>query len=210
MNDPSRDAILARLGAGPAATGAPGVRRAAPAALPPGSPALVEAWLETVQAAGASVARAASPSAVGTQVASYLAQAGLPPAVVAAPDLRPLGVAWPEGLTVTYGPTAGEDRVAVTGAFAGVAETGSIVCLGGPGHPTGLNFLCEHHVAVVRESAILADLDGLWQALADAGHALPRAVNIITGPSRTADIEQRLQLGAHGPRRLHLVLLATA
>jgi len=204
----SRQAILDAL-----ATGGPTARareRTAPPVprRPAGDPALVAAWAERAAAAGASLARVAGPAAAGAEVAAYLERCSLAPAVVAAPALRSGTLEWPAGLQVEYRAAGAHDPVAVTGAFAAVAETGSVVCLGGPDHPTSLNFLCEHHVVVLTEDRVLADLDDLWLALAGTGRALPRALNIITGPSRTADIEQRLQLGAHGPRRLHVIALA--
>ncbi len=79
----------------------------------------------------------------------------------------------------------------------------------GPQTPTTLNFLPENHVVVVRASQVVGAYEEVWDRLRAANPAaLPRTVNMITGPSRTGDIELRLELGAHGPRRLHIVLIA--
>ncbi len=94
--------------------------------------------------------------------------------------------------------------MAVTGALAGVAETGSLVRCSGA-DPVRRHFLAEAHVVVLAAGQIVARIEDLWARLARG--PWPRAVNLITGPSRTADIEQRLQLGAHGPRQLHIVLV---
>lgn len=94
-------------------------------------------------------------------------------------------------------------EVAVTGCIAAVAETGSVLLASSPQHPTTLNFLPETHVVVVREDQIVAHLEDAWAMI----ETMPRALNLVTGPSRTADIEQTLQLGAHGPRRLHLLIV---
>lgn len=94
-------------------------------------------------------------------------------------------------------------------AYAGIAETGSVVFPSGPARPTTLNFLPAYHVVVLRAADIVDCMETLWERLlADGG--MPRAVNVVTGPSRTADFEQTLQLGAHGPRHLHVLLLASS
>ena len=72
--------------------------------------------------------------------------------------------------------------------------------------PTTLNFLPDTHIVVVRGEQVVAAYEDGWDRLRDRG-AIPRTVNFITGPSRTGDIEQRIELGAHGPRRLHIILV---
>jgi L-lactate dehydrogenase complex protein LldG len=76
-------------------------------------------------------------------------------------------------------------------------------------NPTTLNFLPEVHIVVVRGDDILGDYETAWDMIRVryGRGTMPRAVNLVTGPSRSADIEQTLLLGAHGPRRLHIVLV---
>ena len=100
-----------------------------------------------------------------------------------------------------------DDHVTVTRAFAGVAETGSLVLLSSPQSPTSLNFLPDVHVVVLARERIVRHLEDAWALLRSEVPAMPRTVNFITGPSRTADIEQTIQLGAHGPRGLHVILV---
>ncbi len=102
------------------------------------------------------------------------------------------------------GTTDGRAALAVSRARAGVAETGSLLLCSGPDTPTRLNFLPEHQILVLDPAQIVRHLEDAW-ALLDA--TPPRAVNLITGPSRTADVEQTIQLGAHGPRSLHILLV---
>jgi L-lactate dehydrogenase complex protein LldG len=90
-----------------------------------------------------------------------------------------------------------------------VAETGTLVLTSGPESPTTLNFLPDTHIAVVNRSQITGRYEDVWDKIRDNG-ALPRTVNMISGPSRTGDIEQTIQLGAHGPRRLHILILDEA
>ncbi len=99
--------------------------------------------------------------------------------------------------------------MALSRAFAGVAETGTLVLLSGPENPTTLNFLPDTHIVVIQAADIAGDYESVWRqlrALYGPG-ILPRTVNFITGPSRSADIEQTLILGAHGPRALHILVV---
>ena len=99
------------------------------------------------------------------------------------------------------------DVNAVSAAFAGIAETGTLALVSGPDNPTTLNFLPDNHIVVLPREAIEADYESVFAKLRGVygkGGA-PRTLNFITGPSRSADIEQTLLLGAHGPRRLHIV-----
>ncbi|MNT99319.1 Lactate utilization protein C [compost metagenome] len=71
-----------------------------------------------------------------------------------------------------------------------------------------LNFLPEHHIVVLAADEIAGDMETIWARLREKqGSAMPRTVNFVTGPSRSADIEQTLLLGAHGPRALHIVIV---
>ena len=113
-----------------------------------------------------------------------------------------------------FGPAVGDDLVSVSWAYGAVAETGTLVLASAPESPTTLNFLPDVHVVVLREEDISPNYEEVWSRLRQDAKArttnaaaLPRTVNWITGPSRTADIEQTLLLGAHGPRKLVIVLI---
>ena len=82
--------------------------------------------------------------------------------------------------------------------------------LSGPDNPTTLNFLPDNHIVVLAAADIVGDYETAWDRLRAAfgKGRMPRLVNMITGPSRSGDIEQKLLLGAHGPRRLHVVIVA--
>jgi L-lactate dehydrogenase complex protein LldG len=97
----------------------------------------------------------------------------------------------------------------VSHAFAGVAETGTLVLTSGADNPTSLNFLPDNHIVVIDAKDVAGDYESVWQRLREKfGEAvMPRTANLITGPSRSADIEQTLILGAHGPRRLHVIVV---
>lgn len=97
-------------------------------------------------------------------------------------------------------------RFGLSAALAGVAETGTLMLLSGAASPATLNVLPEHHLVVVPR--IVPYFEDAWTLARQQPGFPPRAVNLVTGPSRTADIEQTLQLGAHGPRRLHVLIVA--
>lgn len=119
------------------------------------------------------------------------------------PDFQ--GLDW-QGLETSIGPGRREEPATLSRAFCASAETGTVVLLSSPENPVTLNFLGEAHFVVVKRSEIEAGFEGIWQQLRASGKD-PRTVNLITGPSRTADIEQSLELGAHGPLALHVFLV---
>ena len=177
-------------------------------------PALVDLFVAKAQAAAATVARVAGPADAPGAVADYLARENLPASIVMAPDPSLDAVPWEARplLAIRRGLPDSGDLVGLTGAFAGVAETGTLVLLSGPQRPTTLNLLPETHIVLLRRAAVVGAFEDAWDRLRAAGNAsdgggLPRTVNLITGPSRSADIGQQLQMGAHGPRRLHIVLI---
>jgi L-lactate dehydrogenase complex protein LldG len=98
------------------------------------------------------------------------------------------------------------DLVGITGAFCAIAESGTLMTMSGRDTPAAASLLPETHIAVVRKSRVVRGMEEAWQLMRDELGAPPRAVNFISGPSRTADIEQTVTLGAHGPYRVHIIL----
>lgn len=125
------------------------------------------------------------------------------------PQLDRYGWSEQKMLALRRGRGEGRDQVSITGAFAGIAETGTLVMASGPDHPVSLNLLPDTHIVVLREEDVVAGYEDVWARLREryGKDAMPRTVNTITGPSRTGDIEQAMELGAHGPRRLHIVVV---
>jgi L-lactate utilization protein LutC len=167
-----------------------------------------ERFLAKLAGVSGTHARVASHGEMVQAVADYLAARNLPQRVAIAPHPLLAGVVWPEGWQVERRRAHGDDRVGLAVAFCGVAETGSLVLLSGPDSPTTLNFLPDHFLCLLPESRIVPRLEDALALLRAERGSLPRATNIITGPSRTADVEQTIQLGAHGPRSLHVLLQA--
>jgi L-lactate dehydrogenase complex protein LldG len=166
----------------------------------------VALFVAMAQEVDATIARVASQSEVPAAVADYLSGQNLPARLVMAPDPQLDDIPWDERplLELRKGMAEPSDAAGLTGCFAAIAETGTLMLVSGPESPTRNNFLPDTHIAVLHASQVVAAYEDGWERLRQRG-AMPRTVNFITGPSRTGDIEQRLVLGAHGPRRLHIV-----
>jgi L-lactate dehydrogenase complex protein LldG len=169
----------------------------------------VELFAEMVAAAAGSVARVKTDGEIPAAVAEFLRSYNLPMSIRRGADARLAALPWERAQTleVTVGPSDGHQLASVSHAFAGVAETGTLVLASGPDNPTTLNFLPDNHIVVIDAADVAGDFETVFGRLRERyGEGLPRVVNMVTGPSRSADIEQKLILGAHGPRRLHVII----
>jgi L-lactate dehydrogenase complex protein LldG len=173
----------------------------------------VDLFVQMAEAVQTTVARVAADSDVPGEVARYLAAENLPAEVKMAPDSGLDAMPWAGRplLQVQRGKAEPGDAVSLTPCLAAVAETGTLMLTSGEATPTTLNFLPDTHIVVLRAGQVVASYEDGWDLLraqsTDKLWGLPRTVNFITGPSRTGDIEQRIELGAHGPRRLHVILV---
>ncbi len=166
----------------------------------------IGAFTQQLETAAATWARASAPMEAVQAVQEYLRRAGHDTMIAADhPALRHLP--WPATLQPHFGAPADSGACGLTLAELGIAETGSLVLCASPTTPTLHNFLPDTLICLLPTDAVFAHLEDAWQWLRRQYASLPRAVNLVTGPSRTADVEQRLQLGAHGPRQLHAVLV---
>jgi L-lactate dehydrogenase complex protein LldG len=171
-------------------------------------------FAQMVEAANGTVSALASPADVPAAVSNFLRAQNLPMKIRRGDDPRLAALPWAEQrmLDVSTGASDGHQLVSVSHAFGGVAETGTLVLASGPDNPTTLNFLPDTHIVVLDANDIAGDYESVWACLRETYgiDALPRAINLITGPSRSADIGQILILGAHGPRRLHVLVVGEA
>lgn len=182
--------------------------------------------LEQMERVQITVTRVQTQAEVVQVVEEYRREHEIEGPLIVAPSLRDAaGVEWPAGTLsgaardALPSQKAGDEVTSVTHCFCAVAETGSVVTASDSARPSTLNFLPDNHVVVLHENQIVKHMDDAWNRLRDVAGAasgessgittsVPRALNFITGPSRTADIEQTLELGAHGPRKMHVVLVA--
>ena len=180
----------------------------------PRSPAPREVWdvstrfRERALSLASTIDDAAEISDVPALVAGYLRERSLPLRAVCWRDLAHAD--WSaSGIHVEVRAARDDDRVGITGAYCAIAETGTLMMLSGPETPGSVSLLPETHIALVRHDRIVRSMEDAWQLLRAERATLPRAVSFISGPSRTADIEQTVTLGAHGPYRVHIIVLAS-
>ncbi len=169
-------------------------------------------FVEKAEAVDATVALVDYAQDVPEAVAGYLRDHNLPAKAAIAPHAALDAMPWQgSSLTLARRAAEGDDSVGIAHAFAGIAETGTLMMASGPDSPATLNFLPPTNIVVLNEADLVGGYEDAWQRLRDAGRGrgkdLPRTVNLITGTSRTGDIEQTIQKGVHGPKRLHIVVV---
>jgi len=178
-------------------------------------PEQVALFLRNLEKEFATFARLPEARAVPGAIAAYLAQQNLPPRLVLAPHPELAALPWSEApmLELATRRAHADDLVSVQHGYAAIAETGTLMLPSGPERPTTLNLLAETEIVILRASRIVGAYEDAWDLLRAehkdplTGGFMPRNVMLVTGPSRSADIEQTLELGAHGPRRLHVLLI---
>ncbi len=172
---------------------------------------LVGLFTRMAESVQTSVEQVATTADVPTAVARLLAQRNLPACVRIGADRELTAMPWEASpaLEVRHGPSDGKDATAVSHAIGAIAETGTLVLTSGTDNPTTLNFLPDLHIIVLPQRKIRGDMEAVWSDIRQTNGkaAMPRVVNMVTGPSRSADIEQTLILGAHGPRALHVIIV---
>lgn len=174
-------------------------------------PELIEQFVGFLEGQSAKVVRVAEASALPSAVSDYLRDSNLPQRVRMGADIRFSLLPWRSapGLSVQHGPAAASDEVSISRALAGIAETGTLVLASGADNPVTLSFMPENHIIVIAEESIVGSLeDGIARARAALHGEMPRTFNLISGASRTADIGGRIVIGAHGPRRLAVMIVA--
>jgi L-lactate dehydrogenase complex protein LldG len=171
--------------------------------------ALLSLFRHNVEKEFGTLAPVADMAAVPAAIADYLAAQNLPTRLVMAPHPELQGIDWAQRPLLEIAPRAaqGADLVSVQHGFAGIAETGTLMLPSDPTRPTTLNILTDTAIVVLRASRVVGAYEDAWDQLRAELGGMPRNVMLVTGPSRSADIEQTLELGAHGPRRLHIVLV---
>jgi L-lactate dehydrogenase complex protein LldG len=172
-------------------------------------------FIRNVEKEFGTVARVSNAAAIPAAIADYLAQQNLEPRFVLAPHPDLAALPWSDRPLLRFEARRADpsDTVSVQHGYAAIAETGTLMLPSDATRPTTLNLLAETEIVVLRSSRVVGAYEDAWDTLrrertdATTGGFMPRNVMLVTGPSRSADIEQTLELGAHGPRRLHIVLL---
>jgi len=169
----------------------------------------IDLFVRNVEKEFGTVTRVAESAEIPGAVADYIAEQNLPGEVVMAPHPELRAIDWSARplLTIREGRAEGSDMVSVQHGFAAIAETGTLMLPSAGERPTTLNILTDTEIVVLHASRVVGAYEEAWDLLRSEIGAMPRNVMLVTGPSRSADIEQTLELGAHGPRRLHVVLV---
>lgn len=178
-------------------------------------PDQIALFVHNVEKEFGTVERVPDAAAVPAAVADYLAAQNLPPRFAMAPHPELTAIPWAERplLEMEQRRARASDQVSLQHGYAAVAETGTLMLPSAPERPTTLNLLAETEIVVLRASRVVGAYEEAWDRLraenrdARSGGFMPRNIMFVTGPSRSADIEQTLELGAHGPRRLHVILI---
>ncbi len=160
---------------------------------------VIETFLERAEFAAADTWRVVDAAALAGVISELVAE----DKTVYCLALSPLEQA-AAAVLVRLVPEYATAEVAVEEVLAGIAETGSIVCASVGGRAVQASLLPSHHLAILPAAKIYATLDDFFQSLSAA---LPTNIAIITGPSRTADIELTLAIGVHGPERLDVIVV---
>lgn len=173
---------------------------------------IVNNFIAQAKQSRAMVIHAADSAQVPATVAACLKQQGLGEDLVVSPHPSLVQMPWRQtpDLRVRHGRAEGADAIGVTPAVAGIAETGTLLVHSGATLPNTLHFLPETHIAVLHAADIVGGYEEAWQKMRSTiakEEWPPRTATLITGPSRTSDIEKTLQIGVHGPRRLIIVLI---
>lgn len=167
---------------------------------------LAAVFATQAQSLQTTVDHAATRADVPRAVAAYLRDNELAAQGVAWETLGDLP--WAEaGMTLDFRPPRDADTLGITGCFCAVAETGSLVLASSPGTPASTHLLPETHIAIVPARRIVPALEDAYALMRAELGELPRALSTVSGPSRTGDIEQTIVLGAHGPYRVHVVIV---
>jgi len=168
---------------------------------------LIEFFVEEAKKYGAKTQRINTFSETSYTLLQILKEENAGYAVRASTDPIVSQINWgsvPE-ISIKTGTACNEDKITVTSCLCGVAETGTLVLVSSPESPSLLNFLPEIHIVVLSTQQIVPAYEDAWDLIRQR-KTMPRTVNFITGPSRTADIEQKLLMGVHGPKKLHIIL----
>lgn len=223
LNADGRERVLAAIRAALGKNGAvePADPAARAAAITPRAPHPRLAFSEPVAARwqrlwtgrAGTVHELPSRDALPEAVAAWCAEVGATPPTHASGTL--LDLPWPAAWQLRCEPATVTTETAVSEAYAGIAEVGSVVFLSAPVHPTTHRFVPDNHLVLLSQSRIVSHFEEFWALLrrelgdeaTDWREHLPRTINFVAGPSRTGDVEQTIQLGAHGPRRVHVFLI---
>ena len=164
-------------------------------------------FIKKITHAAATVTRVSTYSELAAAISDYLLSNDLEKNLVVAATKELSQLEWPKDISTDYRIAHVTDSTSLCHAYAAIAETGSLVLCSSKETPVSLNFLPDNCICVLELKRIYRNIEDIWDLIRNELKETPRSINFITGPSRTADVEQTIQLGAHGPRRLHVIII---
>ncbi len=215
MSSDSRTHIMAKVRHGSHGLDASAIERelktlgTAPSA-PLASDDLCVAFLTNVLRNRGTVALAKNRSEAVKAVGQYIYERYRSHRLVAGNDPHLAAMPWRDGgVLPRFGELEAGEAVALSYARWGIAEMGAVVTWTGKNNPAANNLLGEDHIVILDDTNLVSDMEALWEQMTpEMEHkGRPRGINLIAGPSSTADIEMKMIYGAHGPRGWHVILL---
>ena len=185
-------------------------RHPLPMQLPADAADLKERFIDLLSRQSAEIVDVPGAHALPAAIAGYLRRHGLPMRLRCGDDPYLGDLPWQDApdLARDTGAARDGDTAGLSRAIAGVAETGTLVLASGPANPVTLGFLPETHLVVLHAATIVAAFEDSHALHLAGADALPRTLNLVSGASRTGDIGGHIVMGAHGPRRLAVFLVA--
>jgi L-lactate dehydrogenase complex protein LldG len=174
---------------------------------------LIELFCTMLTAVQGSVSQVESLQQVPETILSYLEQNKLGQAVCLDEEAELLEIPWntSSNLEFTHWVAKRSISVGITSCYGAVAETGSLVACSSSNHAITMNFLAETNIVILDARNLVGVYEEIWDRLrTTSGMRLPRDLTLISGPSCTGDIEMVLEFGAHGPKRLHVIIVGEA
>lgn len=166
----------------------------------------MDLFIQKLELSGASVDFADTYSGVPGAIEAYLKAHGGDQEINTS-DRVVADLEWPDLSQISFGSCDQSVDVSVSRAFAGVTETGTLMLSSSMNVNTSSLFLPRISVVLVEAETVVASLEDAWRLKRASSPKMPRSINLITGPSRTGDIEQKIEIGAHGPVELHVIVI---
>ena len=170
---------------------------------------LIDSFIDKHMAVHGTVSIVKNYSEVPAAVSDFLAAHDLPPKMLVGGSNYLAGFDWPEDWDIEKRPAEKTDSVSVTDAVCAIAETGTIMLVNSSEFSSTHAFVPENHLVIIDAGQIVRHLDDALEIASSRIENNSPAVHMVTGPSKTADVEQTIQYGAHGPRRLHAIIIDT-
>ena len=170
--------------------------------------ALLETFINRAKEVASSVAVINSLSEIPAEVIDYLAKNNIASKIVVLPNEDIDFIEWNKHptLEVVNKYADEKDETVLVSSFSAIAETGTVVQLSGPKNPITSHFLPDNSIVLVKASRIISSSEDAFKLLRKEHKNIPRTVSLISGPSRTGDIALNIEMGAHGPRKVHLIV----